>query len=158
MGEQYSLSGTSLVVRRLRLCIPNAGELGSIPGQRTRSYMPQLKKKKKRSCMAQLRPSAAKTKQPKKPHSAGSLREGLAQRRWAASTVSCPWVPSPHPWRAVGWSCPLVPRTFAFLLGAPPLCPRSPAPHSPAPSAPPGRAVSPETGKFWAELAPKFPC
>ncbi|TEA37634.1 hypothetical protein DBR06_SOUSAS5310072, partial [Sousa chinensis] len=27
----------------LRLCSPNAGGLGSIPGQGTRSHMPQLK-------------------------------------------------------------------------------------------------------------------
>ena len=31
------------MVRRLRLCTPNAGGLGSIPGQGTRSHMPQLK-------------------------------------------------------------------------------------------------------------------
>ena len=37
-----------LVVQGLRLCTPNARDLGSIPGQETRSYMPQL------------RPSAAK--------------------------------------------------------------------------------------------------
>ena len=33
----------SLVVQRLRLCVPNAGGLGSIPGQGTRSHMPQLR-------------------------------------------------------------------------------------------------------------------
>ena len=36
-------SGTSLVVQWLRLCTPNAGGPGSIPGQGTRSHMPQLK-------------------------------------------------------------------------------------------------------------------
>ena len=35
--------GISLVVQWLRLCIPNAGSLGSIPGQGTRSHMLQLK-------------------------------------------------------------------------------------------------------------------
>ena len=35
--------GISLVVHWLRLCTPNAGDLGSIPGQGTRSHMPQLK-------------------------------------------------------------------------------------------------------------------
>ena len=35
--------GTSLVVQWLRLHAPNAGGLGSIPGQGTRSYMPQLR-------------------------------------------------------------------------------------------------------------------
>ena len=45
--------GTSLVVQWLRLHPPDAEDLGSIPGQRTRSHMPQLrpmtaKKKKKK--------------------------------------------------------------------------------------------------------------
>ena len=35
--------GTYLVVQWLRLCTPNAGGLGSIPGQGTRSHMAQLK-------------------------------------------------------------------------------------------------------------------
>ena len=35
--------GTSLVVQWLRLCTPNARGQGLIPGQRTRSHMPQLK-------------------------------------------------------------------------------------------------------------------
>ena len=35
--------GTSLVVQWLRLCAPNAGDSGSIPGQETRSQMLQLK-------------------------------------------------------------------------------------------------------------------
>ena len=35
--------GTSLLVQWLRLCTPNAGDLGSIPGQGTRSHMAQLK-------------------------------------------------------------------------------------------------------------------
>ena len=42
--------GTSLVVQWLRLCTPNEGALGSIPGQLTRSHTPQpdtIKKKKK---------------------------------------------------------------------------------------------------------------
>ena len=35
--------GTFAVVQRLRLHAPNAGGLGSIPGQEMRSHMPQLK-------------------------------------------------------------------------------------------------------------------
>ena len=35
--------GTSLVVQWLRLYAPSAGGLDSIPGQGTRSHMPQLK-------------------------------------------------------------------------------------------------------------------
>ena len=35
--------GTSLVVQWLRLCAPNAGGLGSIPGQENRSHMLQLR-------------------------------------------------------------------------------------------------------------------
>ena len=34
-------SGTGLMVQRLRLCAPNAGGLGSIPGQGTRSHVQQ---------------------------------------------------------------------------------------------------------------------
>ena len=51
--------GTSLVVQWLRLRAPNAGGPGSIPGQGTRSHMPQLKiphaATKKRFCMLQLK-------------------------------------------------------------------------------------------------------
>ena len=36
------LRGISLVVQRVRLCAPNAGGLGSIPGRG--SHVPQLKK------------------------------------------------------------------------------------------------------------------
>ena len=42
-GFKKTHSGTSLVVQWLRLRAPNAGGLGSIPGQGTRSHMPQLK-------------------------------------------------------------------------------------------------------------------
>ena len=35
--------GTSLVAQWLRLCVPNAGAPGLIPGQGTSSHMPQLK-------------------------------------------------------------------------------------------------------------------
>ena len=35
--------GTSLVVQQLRLCTPNAGGLGVIPGQGTRPHIPQLR-------------------------------------------------------------------------------------------------------------------
>ena len=47
-NEKLSLSiftneGTSLMVQWLRLHAPNAGGLGSIPGQETRSLMPQLR-------------------------------------------------------------------------------------------------------------------
>ena len=42
-------AGASLVVQWLRLRAPNGGGAGSIPGQGTRSHMPQL------SCMPQVR-------------------------------------------------------------------------------------------------------
>ena len=35
--------GSSLVVQWLRLHVPNSGGPGSIPGQESRSHMPQLK-------------------------------------------------------------------------------------------------------------------
>ena len=34
-----AISGTSLVAQWIRLCAPNAGGPGSIPGQGTRSHM-----------------------------------------------------------------------------------------------------------------------
>ena len=37
------MQGLSPVVQWLRLCAPNAGGLGSIPGQGTRSHMLQLR-------------------------------------------------------------------------------------------------------------------
>ena len=47
---QCGLLGTFLVVQWLRLRAPEGGGLGSIPGQRTRSYRPQL-----RVCLSQLK-------------------------------------------------------------------------------------------------------
>ena len=52
--------GTSLVVQWLRLSIPNAEGLGSIPGQGTRSCMPRREIPQQRSCVPQLRPGTAK--------------------------------------------------------------------------------------------------
>ena len=54
--------GTSLVVQWLRLHAPNAGGLGSISGQGTRSHMVQLRvhMPQQRSRVLQLRPSEAK--------------------------------------------------------------------------------------------------
>ncbi|TEA39938.1 hypothetical protein DBR06_SOUSAS10310031, partial [Sousa chinensis] len=49
----------SLVVQCLRLHAPNAGGPGSIPGQGTRSHMPQL-----RVCMTQLKILCAAMKIP----------------------------------------------------------------------------------------------
>ncbi|TEA33613.1 hypothetical protein DBR06_SOUSAS3910181, partial [Sousa chinensis] len=49
----------SLVVQWLRLHAPKAGGLGSIPGQGTRSHMPQL-----RVCMLQLKILHAATEDP----------------------------------------------------------------------------------------------
>ena len=50
---ENSITGTSLVVQWLRRHTPSAGGTGLIPGQGTKSLMPQLK-------MPQLRPGAAK--------------------------------------------------------------------------------------------------
>ena len=41
--QQRRDARTSLMVQRLRLCTPDAGRLGSVPGQGTRSCMPQLR-------------------------------------------------------------------------------------------------------------------
>ena len=40
---KVGVHGTFLVVHLLRLCAPKAGGLSSIPGQGTRSHMPQLR-------------------------------------------------------------------------------------------------------------------
>ena len=58
--------GTSLVVQWLRLRAPNAGDLGSIPGQGTRSHVPQL-----RVHMLQL----------KIPHAAAKILRATAKTR-----------------------------------------------------------------------------
>jgi len=42
MNYKITYRGTSLVVQWLRLRSPIAGGMGSIPGQGTRSHMPQL--------------------------------------------------------------------------------------------------------------------
>ena len=42
-ASQLGLGGTSLMVQWLRLCAPNTGALGLIPGQGARSHMPQLR-------------------------------------------------------------------------------------------------------------------
>ena len=54
--------GTSLEVQWLRLHTSNAGGPGSIPGQGTRSHMPQLRVRmlQQRSRMQQLRPGTDK--------------------------------------------------------------------------------------------------
>ena len=43
LGFIKGILGTSLMVQWLRLRAPDAGGLGSIPGQGTRSHMPQLR-------------------------------------------------------------------------------------------------------------------
>ena len=40
---RWAEARTSLVVQWLRLCVPNGGDLSSIPGQRTRSHVSQLR-------------------------------------------------------------------------------------------------------------------
>ena len=55
--NKYQL-GTSLVVQRVRLCAPNAGSLGSIPGRGTRSRM-HMHAKTKSSHAATKIPCAA---------------------------------------------------------------------------------------------------
>ena len=42
MFKTNSQMGTSLVIQWLRFCAANAGALGLIPGQGTKSHMPQL--------------------------------------------------------------------------------------------------------------------
>ena len=42
-NKKENILGTFLVVQWLRLCISNAGRLGSIPSQETRFHMLQLR-------------------------------------------------------------------------------------------------------------------
>ena len=42
-SSKDTITGISLLVRGLRLCAPNVGGPGSIPGQGIRSYMLQLR-------------------------------------------------------------------------------------------------------------------
>ena len=49
-GLKFSIQGTSLVVQWLRLCTPKAEGLGLIPGQGTRSHIPQLKSEDTMCC------------------------------------------------------------------------------------------------------------
>ena len=56
------------MVQWLRLQAPNAGGPGLIPGQGTRSHMPQL-----RGCILQLKPSAVKLKKKKQVKMRGTL-------------------------------------------------------------------------------------
>ena len=63
-GLKGAIWGTSLVVPRLRLCVPNAGGQALIPGPGTRCYVLQLKyptqhNKDWRSQELELRPSTA---------------------------------------------------------------------------------------------------
>ena len=55
--SQENWTGTSPVVQWLRLCPLNIGSWGLIPGQGTRSHMPQL-----RACVMQLKIWHAATK------------------------------------------------------------------------------------------------
>jgi len=55
--SQENWTGTSMVVQWLRLGPPNVGSWGLIPGQGTRSRMPQL-----RACVTQLKILHAATK------------------------------------------------------------------------------------------------
>ena len=61
-AEQLPISGTSLAVQWLSLCTLNAGGLGSIPGQGTRShnFSGTVTTTTKRARLPQQRPSAAK--------------------------------------------------------------------------------------------------
>ena len=54
----------SLLVQWLRLHTPNAEGLGSIPGQGTRSHMPQLRVRMLQLKIPQLKISCATTKDP----------------------------------------------------------------------------------------------
>ena len=76
VGEdhQEGMTGTSLVVQRLRCHFPIAGGPGSISGQGTRSHMPQL-----RDYMPQLKVPHAVTK--KILHAAMKIEDPVCQNK-----------------------------------------------------------------------------
>ena len=61
---QNPSEGTSLVVQWIRLCTPNAGAVGLIPDQETRSCMPQFKIPLKLPQVAAKDTGTAKKKHP----------------------------------------------------------------------------------------------
>ena len=72
--------GTCLVVQWLRLHTPNAAGLGSIPGQETRSHLPQ-----RRVCMLPLKIPHAATEDPAKPNR--ELNTKMKERRKMSQSV-----------------------------------------------------------------------
>ena len=75
LGCKEAVRGTSLMGQWLRLCAPNAGGLGSIPGQGTiahmlqlRVHMPQLKipRATAQTCFGQINKYLKTNKQNKK--------------------------------------------------------------------------------------------
>ena len=76
VGEdhQEDMTGTSLVVQRLRCHFPNAGGPGSVSGQGTRSHMLQL-----RDYMPQLKVPHAVTK--KILHAAMKIEDPVCQNK-----------------------------------------------------------------------------
>ena len=88
------MRGTSLVVQRLRLCTPNAGGLGSIPGQGTRSHILQLRVR-----MPQLKILHAATKT---QHSQIFFLKIMREKLHIESTVSVKLIFFQRWWGEVG--------------------------------------------------------
>ena len=104
--------GTSLVVQWPRLGTPNAGGPGSIPGEGTRSHMPQLKISPAATKTRKISPAATKTRS-SQIYKYDSVR--LKVQSWMPSMREL-WGPVP---RSQAWG--FVPRPQT----------RSPAPRSP---------------------------
>ena len=75
---------TSLVVQCLRLCAPNAGDAGSIPGQGTRSHKPQLR-------ASQAQPNKIFKEKKTKPHSFNSWRRPEGQLGFGCCVSPLSW-------------------------------------------------------------------
>ena len=120
-SPKASLEGTSLVIQWLGLHTPNAGGLGSIPGQRTRSHMLQLKisHTATKTQHSQINTKLKKQKQKKTP-AWSSLCEVPGQRKnndWAGfqpklSSFPASRTESPH---FPAHSLFLWPRSFLIL-------------------------------------------
>ena len=101
------LAGPSLVVQGLRLCTPNTGGLGSIPGQGTRSYMPHA--------VTKTQHSQVNEKKKKLAASAGDVETRVQSVDWedpleeGVATHSSvlawriPWTEGPGGLQSIGW-------------------------------------------------------
>ena len=103
------LPGTCLVVQWLRLCAPNAGGLGSIPGWGTIEHVstkdPKCHNENGTSHVPQLSPSSAKKKKKKRRD---GLRPTLRCQKWHGFLLLSTPHPAPLPPSCQLFTCPVL--------------------------------------------------